>query len=114
MMKETTQIIGVEAIQPGMVLAEAACDARGRMLVPVETQLTMRHQRQLRQWGIEVVTVLASAPAPAASDSPAARIIEWLQIDERDPFMYALAQLTRARYERYLRETTRAKEGSRR
>ena len=118
MADEKTLMIGVEAIQPGMVLAEAACDPRGRMLMPSGTHLTQRHQRQMRLWGVELVTVVATTPAtpPAAlplEEAPV-RIGEWLQIDERDPFMHELARQARALYDRHQRAATRTKEGSRR
>ena len=118
MAHEETLMIGVEAMQPGMVLAEDACDARGRMLVPSGTRLTQRHQRQMRLWGVELVTVVASMPAlpqvTLPSEDAPVRIGEWLQIDERDPFMHELARQARAIYDRHQRAATRKKEGIRR
>ena len=115
---EETLMIGVEAIQPGMVLAEAVCDPRGRMLVPTGTQLTLQHQRKMRMLGVELVTVVACLPPMPSAELPPAdpptRVGEWLQIDERDPFMHELARQARAIYDRHQRAATRTKEGSRR
>src|SRR5689334_2011106 len=89
MTQEDTFMVGVEAIQPGMVLAEAACDPQGRMLIPNGTQLTQRHQRQMRLWGVELVTVLATGeravPTALPTEQGSTRISEWLQLDEREP-----------------------------
>jgi hypothetical protein len=108
--------ISLAEVQPGMVLAEAAHDAQGRLLMPPGTTLTTRHQRQLRHWGVEVVVVLASS-APNRHATPPASALppigELLHLDERDPFMRELAQMARDRFARHQRRAARPKEGSR-
>jgi hypothetical protein len=109
--------ISVAEIQPGMVLAEAAQDARGRLLAPAGMILTRRHQRQMRQWGVAVVAIHA-ASAPERAIDPVVptslTVHELVQIDERDPFMRELAQMARDRYARHQQQAARAnKEGSR-
>ncbi len=109
--------ISVAEIQPGMVLAEDAQDARGRLLAPAGTSLTRQQQRQMRQWGVAVVAIRAeSAPEGAAARLPAPTPFAMhalMQIDERDPFMRELAQMARDRYARHQQQAARLKEGGR-
>ncbi len=115
-MIEPQVIISVEEIRPGMVLAAPAIDRRGRMLAPIGVVLTQQLQRQLRLCGAEAVTVAAASmppPMPAEAEPPQVRVSEWWQLDERDPFMHALARLARERYARYQHAKDVIEEGSR-
>jgi hypothetical protein len=116
MMKQSpTVTLSAAQSQPGMVLAEAVYDAQERLLIPQGTTLTQRHQRQMRQWGVESVTITAaSAPEHRSlTPTPPPSVGELLQLDERDPFMRELAHLARNRYARHQQQATRPKEGSR-
>jgi len=50
-------VIGVDDLEPGMVLAENVNDAQGRLLVPQGTELTERHLRAFQLWGVLGVRV---------------------------------------------------------
>lgn len=112
-------LVGVEAIIPGMVLAEEVRDRKGRLLAGNGTLLSVKLQRQMRLWGVEIVSVeRASAPEiPTRLAEPveaSSTLSELLQIDERDPFMQELARFAQHLYERRKKAERRPKEGSRR
>ena len=65
----------------------------------------------MRHWGIAGARIAA----PHAEDThplPPSVVSQWLALDERDPFMHALADVARDRYARHQREAA-TREGSR-
>ena len=78
------RLVTVEQTEPGMVLAAAATDRRGRLLIPAEVTLTERHINALRMWGVPHVEVMGGAPerrALSVSPEEAQRVSE--EIDAR-------------------------------
>lgn len=91
-------VVSVEEINPGMVLAEEVYDQRGRLLSRQGATLTRRLQRQMRLWGVEIVTiesphVIPPLPVNVEQSAP----VSSFDADERDPFMRALAETTERR-----------------
>ncbi len=54
-------IISVEAVKPGMVLAEKVMTSKGMMLLPEGTSLTDAHMLTFKTWGISQVNVVGAA-----------------------------------------------------
>lgn len=92
-------LVTVDRAQPGMVLAAAVNDRKGRRLIPADVELTERHIQALQMWGVAQVEIEGDSPAePAQTALPPeeeARIRA--EIDERfgeadraHPFMSAL------------------------
>jgi hypothetical protein len=111
--------LSTEALHPGMILAEPVVSAGGMPLAPTGTTLTRRHLRQMRHWGIAGAEIAMPSAATQTTDSiPPSVINQWLALDDSDPFMHALAEIARDRYERhhYARQkeaAARTSEGSR-
>jgi len=102
MVEQPNLWISTEALHPGMILAEPVVSKGGIPLAPAGTALTRRHLRQMRQWGIAGAEVaMPLATTQAADPVPPSVINQWLAINERDPFMKALAEIARDRYERH-------------
>lgn len=51
----------VDDLTPGMILGENVHDGQGRLLMPVDTELTERHLRAFQLWGIMAVRVRGGA-----------------------------------------------------
>ena len=59
----------VDDLTPGMILGENVHDGQGRLLMPVDTELTERHLRAFQLWGIMAVRVRGAAgEAPGVTE----------------------------------------------
>lgn len=63
--------IPVQEVRPGCILAEAAHDRSGRLLVPAGTTLQERHLRVLRSWGVASVNIQDAGDDDLAIDAVA-------------------------------------------
>jgi hypothetical protein len=52
-------LVSVDDLEAGMMLAEEVRDQQGRLLMPAGTELTPRHLRAFRLWGILAVRTQA-------------------------------------------------------
>jgi hypothetical protein len=98
---ERAHEIAVEAITPGMVLAEDVFDQHGHMLMPQGAALSPRHKAQLLRRGVTHLVIdaerqTAQEEAVRQPFTPPAALIP---IDDRDPFMRELIRLARMRFE---------------
>ncbi len=109
---ERTREIAVEAILPGMILAEDVFDQHKHMLMPEGALLSPRHKTQLLRRGVThvVIDAVRQAAEDGAVRQPLAPLAALISVDDRDPFMHELARLARSRFE--ARQRTHAvKEG---
>ncbi|MGK9475327.1 hypothetical protein [Melioribacter sp. OK-6-Me] len=51
------EIVSIEGIEDGMVLAEDVKNKYGHLLIPAETVLSQKHKLLLKTWGITVVSI---------------------------------------------------------
>lgn len=58
------QVIDVDALEAGMILAEDVHDQQGRLLLPSGSALTDRHLRAFQMWGIPTVKVRGTGVEP--------------------------------------------------
>ena len=105
--------VTVERAQPGMVLAAAVTDRRGRLLIPADAMLSDRHIQALQMWGIGRIEVVGDEPdeppLPELAPEEIARIeaeVDARFTDEHraQPFMRALRDCAVARALRSPRE----------
>lgn len=52
-------IIPLESIETGMTLKSAVCDRSGRMLLPAGAELSDKHLKVFRTWGITEADIIA-------------------------------------------------------
>lgn len=77
-------IISIDLLEVGMVLKSAVCDRSGRLLLPAGSDLTDKHLKIFRTWGITEADILLGPdeiPAEGASAS-----------DSRDPALLTEAE----------------------
>lgn len=105
--------VTVQNAQAGMVLAAEVTDRRGRLLIPAGKELSAKHVRALRMWGVSHVEVQGEPAAcePAAPLDPEARVqIEaeldqhFRNTDQSHPFIKELRRICAARRVRFLDE----------
>jgi hypothetical protein len=53
----------IDDVAPGMVLAKDAIDRNGRVLLRAETELSEKHLRMLKSWGVEHLDIVGDADA---------------------------------------------------
>ena len=53
-------LVPIDNLVPGMVLRAAVCDRLGRLLLPEAAELTEKHLKIFRTWGIAEVDVVGS------------------------------------------------------
>jgi hypothetical protein len=63
-------LVNVDDLEVGMVLADEVRDQQGRLLMPAGTELTARHLRAFRLWGILGVRIQAKDQAPVPVEPP--------------------------------------------
>lgn len=94
-------LVTIEQLRPGMVLATHATDRRGRLLIPAETQLSDRHVEALRHWGITHLhieagqlptSVPAEMDAQTLSEITTATDDNFVNVDRGHPFIAALPE----------------------
>lgn len=51
----------IDQLSPGMVLEEAVKNANGTVLIPADAELSEKHIRALKMWGIVAVSVKSTA-----------------------------------------------------
>jgi hypothetical protein len=65
-------LVPIDNLVPGMVLRTAVCDRLGRLLLPEAAELSEKHLKIFRTWGIAEVDVVGSshegASTPPATD----------------------------------------------
>jgi hypothetical protein len=68
-------IISIEQLEAGMALKANVCDRSGRMLLPAGIELTDKHLKVLRTWGVSEADIVAdnedgseSVAAPVSGD----------------------------------------------
>lgn len=104
----------VQALRPGLVLAEDARDRSGRLLVPAGVRLTPKHLQVLRAWGVTEVRVMGEAAPEQLQDQEATIPMALPQLEGlvaerfrhapvRHPFMQALQEQSRRRLARTLK-----------
>ena len=105
-----TPQVSVDALEPGMLLAEEVRDQQGRLLMPAGTELTERHLRAFQLWGIFNVRIRSadgeSDPAeipvtPAELAEGEALVLARLR--DTDPAHPLIAELVRLCAEREAR-----------
>ncbi|MFA5083497.1 MAG: hypothetical protein WC474_13180 [Hydrogenophilaceae bacterium] len=72
-MNKTSQILPLESLQPGMLLAEAVHDRHGNVMLTAGTALTESHLASLQQRGIASVMVVPERVPPSDEDVAAMR-----------------------------------------
>ena len=72
-MNQTSQILPLASLQPGMLLAEAIRDRLGNVMLTAGTALTESHLAALRQRGIASVMVVPERVPPSDEDIAAMR-----------------------------------------
>jgi hypothetical protein len=63
-------VVGYDDLEAGMMLAEEVRDQQGRLLVQAGTELTDRHLRAFRLWGIMSVRIRAADAEPGPAEVP--------------------------------------------
>lgn len=76
-------IINIDNLAPGMVLRHDVCDRSGRLLLPAGNELTEKHLRIFRTWGI----CEADIESDESPETPQPLITETL-----DPVLLAAAE----------------------
>lgn len=68
-------IIPLESLEIGMTLKSAVCDRSGRLLLPVGAELSGKHLKVFRTWGVTEADIVAdcndeseNGPAPISGD----------------------------------------------
>jgi hypothetical protein len=74
-------VIRLENLNPGMVLHRDVCDRMGRVLLPAGAELTDRHLKIFRTWGVVEADISGAgsddqAPAPFADGIDPAALAE--------------------------------------
>ena len=112
--------INLDNVKPGMVLAKEARDMNGRILLAAGTELTEKHLRVFRIWGVSEVDVqgiehqdvVAEATAhvePTSLRDAEEKAAQLFALTERSH--PAIAELTRLTVQRFLRpDSGRAEE----
>ena len=72
-MNQTSQILPLESLQPGMLLAEAVHDRHGNVMLTAGTALTEAHLAALYQRGIASVLVVPERVPPSDEEIAAMR-----------------------------------------
>ncbi|TCJ18038.1 hypothetical protein EZJ19_03795 [Parasulfuritortus cantonensis] len=72
-MSQTSQILPLASLQPGMRLAEAVRDRFGNIMLTADTTLTESHLAALRQRGIASVRIVPERIPPSAEELAAMR-----------------------------------------
>jgi len=89
-------LVSVDHAEPGMVLAAAVTDRQGRLLIPEGHELSERHVRALKTWGIAHVEIAGGddaseqfGTADPESLSEATEALEDLfsRVDREHPFL---------------------------
>ena len=98
--------ISVEDVQPGMVLASDVCAAHDRLLLAAGSEISERHLRIFRAWGVATVDVEGVtrddiAAKAAAGLDPGARVAvearvatQFRRTDRANPVVRELMELT--------------------
>ncbi len=90
--------VPVEQTEPGMVLASDVVTGRGQVLIVTGVELTEKHLRGLRTWGITHVEIQGDAPGSAevgAEFREAADVemrAHFSNVDTSHPFIEVLFQ----------------------
>lgn len=72
-MNQTSQILPMESLQPGMLLAEAVHDRLGNVMLTAGTALTESHLAALRQRGIASAKIVPERHPPSDEEIAAMR-----------------------------------------
>lgn len=84
--------LGIEKIEPGMVLLEDVVHMNGRILMRAGSEITDKNLRILKTWGILTVNIAQDEQAAAGADDPPAADPELIRAVEeglRDRFRHA-------------------------
>jgi hypothetical protein len=78
-------IINIDHLAPGMMLRSSVCDRSGRMLLPGGNELTEKHLRIFRTWGIIEADIEGDDSGDTAHAQP-------LSANEVDPMQLTEAE----------------------
>ena len=78
-------VVHIDNLVPGMVLSRNVCDRSGRLLLPAEAELTVKHFSILRMWGVLEVEVVGDSIVEDGTETPVN--------EEIDPELLAEARL---------------------
>lgn len=94
---KATRIVGIDALVPGMTLAEAVFDEQGRLLVEAGRVISTSDHRRMRTWGI--ATFVVSNPVSPLPITVATTLVSSKAEfrDTTDPFMQELARFANSR-----------------
>lgn len=64
-------IVPLESLEIGMVLKSAVCDRSGRLLLPAEAELSDKHLKIFRTWGVTEADIVTDCENEVEDNSPA-------------------------------------------
>ncbi|MCC6207610.1 MAG: hypothetical protein IT488_05620 [Gammaproteobacteria bacterium] len=102
--------LGIERIEPGMVLMEDVVHMNGRILIRAGCEITEKNLKVLKTWGILTVNVAEEAPGADAEEAQTASPEQIHAAEERFRALFrhaelshpALAEIHRYRVRRFL------------
>lgn len=68
-MKTRKEILGIDSVPPGSILAEAVLDAHGTTLLPAGAALSESHLHSLRRRDIETLCILVTVEEDATANA---------------------------------------------
>lgn len=88
----STQLVTIDLVHDGAVLAESVVDGQGNLLLPAGSALALTTLGNLRRRGIETLTIFTSEPEPSLALEDQSLRSENVTKHMRNVFRHSLAE----------------------